>query len=533
MNHATSSNNPFVVLAADIVAAIDRGYIRNRHDIERYKKKFCKEYAIERIPTNADILNYVPDRQRRLVATILQKKPVRTLSGVAVVAVMTSPFPCPHGRCVPCPGGPPLSAQSYTGEEPAAQRAIEHGYDPFAQTKNRLEQLETVGHPTDKVELIIMGGTFTARDLLFQQWFVHRCYDALNGASSADLLGAQVRNQTAAHRCTGLTIETRPDWCRLQQVEDILHLGTTRVELGAQVLDDRVLQVMQRGHTVADTRDATRLCKDAGLKVCYHIMPGLPGSDADSDMDAFCRLIQEPAFRPDMLKIYPTLVVRPSALFKRWQNKQYTPLQTHEAVERIADMKTLVPPWMRIQRIQRDIPAPLIDAGITKSNLRQLVHDHLMITGRVCRCIRCREAGHQSYKHENEADEISFQQYRYAASGGEEVFISAEDTHKDVLVAYCRLRFPGTSYRPELGPDHALVRELRVTGPMVSIGIGTAADEEWQHRGWGHTLLTKAEQVAADAGKHALTVLSGIGAKPYYRRLGYHDNGVYLSKILT
>jgi len=470
-------------------------------------------------------------QQRQAVIAILLKKPVRTLSGVAVVAVMTAPHPCPHGRCVPCPGGPPFSAQSYTGKEPAAQRAIRHDYDPYYQTSSRLEQLQAIGHPTDKVELVIMGGTFTARDLLYQNWFVQRCYDAMNGESSSLLHEAIQRNETAAHRCVGMTVETRPDWCRLQQVDNILNLSATRIELGIQILDDRVLHIIQRGHTVADVRDATRLCKDAGLKVCYHIMPGLPGSNAHLDMDSFRRMIDDPAFRPDMLKIYPTLVVRPSLLYEHWKENHFMPLQTSEAIERIADMKMLVPPWMRIQRIERDIPAPLIEAGITKSNLRQLVHEHLASTDRVCRCIRCREAGHQKQKCGKEPVNIIIRQQSYAASGGEEVFISAEDDKTDILVGYCRLRFPGIHYRPELKHEDALIRELRVTGPMVP--IGDAADGEWQHQGWGHILLETAEKIAADAGKSSIAVLSGIGVKPYYRRTGYQDAGVYMRKLLN
>jgi len=530
MKPSSSSNDALAFLANNIVNAIDSGDILTRQDIERYKKQYCKRHKIKKVPTNADILYHVPLQQRRAVVALLRKKPVRTLSGVAIVAVMTAPYPCPHGRCVPCPGGPPLSAQSYTGKEPAAQRAIRHDYDPYDQTSSRLEQLQAIGHPTDKIELVIMGGTFTARDLLYQNWFVQRCYDAMNNEPSALLHEAIKRNETAAYRCVGMTVETRPDWCRLHQVDNVLCMGATRIELGIQILDDRVLHIIQRGHTVADVIDATRLCKDAGLKVCYHIMPGLPGSNARMDMDSFRHMIDDPGFRPDMLKIYPTLVVRPSLLYERWQENHFIPLQASEAIERIADMKMLVPPWIRIQRIERDIPAPLIEAGITKSNLRQMVHEHLASTGRVCRCIRCREAGHQNYKRCKKPVDVTIRQQSYSASGGEEVFISAEDAETDILVGYCRLRFPGTPYRPELNHEDALIRELRVTGPMVP--IGNIADDGWQHQGWGHALLETAEQVAADAGKSTIAILSGIGVKPYYRLAGYHDAGVYMRKTI-
>lgn len=520
-------------LAARLLVAVEQGAIASKQEVEAYKKQFCRRHALQRVPTNARILACLSDHQRDVLRPLLQKKPVRTLSGVAVVAVMTSPHPCPHGRCLPCPGGPPHSAQSYTGREPAALRAIMHRYDPFAQVRSRLEQLAAVGHPTDKVELIIMGGTFTARHPAYQEWFVRRCYDALNETTgpASSLAQAQEHNQRARHRCIGLTVETRPDWCRLQQVDTMLWEGATRVELGAQILDDTVLHAMQRGHTVVDIRQATRLAKDAGLKVCYHIMPGLPGSDPETDLDSFRRMIEEPAYRPDLLKIYPTLVVAPSLLYEQWQQGQYSPLSTEEAARLIASMKALVPPWMRIQRVERDIPAPLISAGVTKSNLRQLVQRVMAEQGQRCRCIRCREVGHRAYKEGVEAAEVTLRQESYPASGGQEIFISLEDTVRDVLVGYCRLRFPASSHRPEVTPDDALLRQLRVAGPLVP--LGERAEGEWQHQGYGQLLLQAAEEVAAEAGKRKLAILSGIGVKPYYRRLGYADEGVYMSKRLV
>ncbi|MDD3493266.1 MAG: tRNA uridine(34) 5-carboxymethylaminomethyl modification radical SAM/GNAT enzyme Elp3 [Candidatus Thermoplasmatota archaeon] len=529
---STPHPDPLASLADRLFSAAEQGAVASKQEIEDYKKEFCRRHSLQRVPTNAQILARLSPRQRDLLRPLLQKKPVRTLSGVAVVAVMTSPHPCPHGRCLPCPGGPPDSAQSYTGREPAALRAIAHGYDPHSQVQSRLEQLAAVGHPTDKVELIIMGGTFTARHLAYQDWFVRRCYDALNetAAPASTLLQAQESNQRARHRCVGLTVETRPDWCRLQQVDTMLGEGVTRVELGAQILDDAVLYTMRRGHTVVDIRRATRLAKDAGLKVCYHLMPGLPGSNPDVDLDSFRRMVEEPDYRPDLLKIYPTLVVAPSLLYEQWRQGRYRPLDTEEAARLIADMKALVPPWMRIQRVERDIPAPLISAGVTRSNLRQLVHEVMEGQGRRCRCIRCREAGHRAYKEGVEPSEVSLYQERYPASGGEEVFISALDAARDVLVGYCRLRFPATPHRPEVTPDDALLRELRVTGPLVP--LGKPGEEEWQHRGYGRRLLHRAEEVAAEAGKRKMAVLSGVGVRPYYRRLGYVDDGVYVSKCL-
>lgn len=505
------------------------GDISRRQQVEQRKKHLCKQYGLDAPPSNSELLEHVPDEHRREVRPLLQKKPVRTLSGLAVVAVMTSPHPCPHGGCIPCPGGPPQSPQSYTGREPAAQRASHHDYDPYGQTAHRIRQLEAIGHPADKIHLIIMGGTFTARPFSYQRWFVRRCLDAMNGRAAATLDEAKGRNERATHRCIGLTVETRPDWARLHHVDRILDMGGTRIELGAQILDDRVLYAMQRGHTVQDIRAATRTCRDAGFKICYHMMPGLPGSSQERDDASFAALFDDPAFRPDMLKIYPTLVVAPSELHRRWQHGDYEPLSTGEATKRIAAWKATVPPYVRIQRVQRDVPAPLIDAGVQKSNLRQLVHDYMASRGQVCRCIRCREVGHRQYKQQANIGDVELVRRRYEANGGMEHFLSMEDEH-DALVGYCRLRFPGRPHRPEIGDADAVVRELRVSGPLVP--LGREPGDDWQHRGYGHQLLEKAEHIAADAGKEALLVLSGIGVRHYYEKWGYRRRGVYMARQL-
>jgi len=516
-------------IARDIARAIHAGDISSRRQIEQRKKHLCKKYGLDAPPSNSDLLEHVPAGHQHMVRPLLQKKPVRTLSGVAVVAVMTSPHPCPHGRCRPCPGGPPHSAQSYTGREPAALRAIHHDYDPYEQTVHRIRQLEAIGHPADKIHLIVMGGTFTARPFDYQRWFVRRCLDAMNGQDATTLAGAQQRNMQAGHRCIGMTVETRPDWARLQHVDRILDMGATRVELGAQILDDRVLHAMRRGHTVQDVRDATRICRDAGLKICYHLMPGLPGSTRQRDDASFATLFDDPAFRPDMLKIYPTLVVPSSELHEQWRQGDYQPLSTRMATERIAAWKATVPPWVRIQRVQRDVPAQLIDAGVRKSNLRQLVHTYMERQGQRCRCIRCREVGHRQYKDQATIGDISLVERRYRANDGREHFLSMEDEN-GVLVGYCRLRFPARPHRPEIGERDALIRELKVSGPLVP--LGQEPDSAWQHRGYGRRLLETAEQLAADDGRDTLHVLSGIGVRPYYKTMGYRQRGVYMAKPL-
>ena len=516
-------------IAREIARAIQTGEISSRQQIEQYKKRLCKRYGLDAPPSNSQLLEHIPTEQRRTVQPFLQKKPVRTLSGIAVVAVMTSPHPCPHGRCLPCPGGPPESAQSYTGREPAAQRAEQNEYDPWRQTAQRIQQLEAIGHPADKIHLIIMGGTFTARPFDYQRWFVRRCLDVMNDSDAATLNAAKRHNEQADHRCIGMTIETRPDWARLHHVDRILDMGATCIELGAQILDDRVLIAMRRGHTVEDIRAATRICRDAGLKVCYHVMPGLPVSSRQRDDTSFLAMFEDASFRPDMLKIYPTLVVAPSDLHRQWQLGDYQPLSTEEATELIADWKTHVPPYVRIQRVQRDVPAPLIEAGVTKSNLRQLVHDYMASHGQTCRCIRCREVGHQQYKHHVDIGDIELVQRRYAAGGGQEYFLSLEDEN-GILVGYCRLRFPGRPHRPEISEHDALVRELRVSGPLVP--LGREPEDDWQHRGYGQRLLEQAEAIAGDAGMDAVLVLSGIGVKEYYEKRGYERRGVYMARQL-
>ena len=330
-------------------------------------------------------------------------KPTRTLSGVAPVAVMTSPSPCPHGKCLPCPGGPEhpfRSPQSYTGEEPAAKRAREHGYDPFRQVHARLEQFEILGHRVDKVELIVMGGTMTARPVEYQEEFVSRCIEAMNTypgrlpAAAARVI--QPSKQRTRHpQPAALPSRSRPgpDWCRREHIDRMLDLGVTKVELGVQHADDAVLAFNRRGCTVEDTVPANTLLRDAGLKVGFHMMPNLPGSTIDADRTMFDTIFADPRFRPDFLKIYPTLVTPGSEIEDLWRRGGYAPYPEEELVGLIAYAKSVIPEYTRLQRIQRDIPAKLIVAGSRHSNFRQLAQDHLRATGRRCRCIRCREIG--------------------------------------------------------------------------------------------------------------------------------------------
>ncbi|RLF48031.1 MAG: tRNA uridine(34) 5-carboxymethylaminomethyl modification radical SAM/GNAT enzyme Elp3 [Thermoplasmata archaeon] len=517
---------PEIKRIAEIIAnEIEQGKIKNKEDLLKFKKFLARQYSLKRIPSDAEILSHIEGEKKEKVISILQRKPVRTISGVAIIAVMTSPYPCPHGRCIPCPGGPPYTPQSYTGKEPAALRAARNEFNPYLQVKDRLKQLEIIGHPTDKIDMIIMGGTFPARDVIYQKWFVKRCYDALNGIDAVNLEEAKRLNENAAHRCIGLTIETRPDWCRMWHIDIMLELGATRVEIGAQILDDKVLEEMGRGHTVFDTILATQLAKDAGLKICYHIMPGLPGSSYENDLQSFQRMFRDERFRPDMLKIYPTLVVKPSILYEKWKAGEYKPLEEEEAIHLIAEMKKYVPEWVRIQRVERDIPSYMIEEGIKKSNLRQIIHKRMKELGMECRCIRCREIGH---KKVDIKDDFELRRREYIASSGREIFLSIEN--EDVIVAYCRLRIPFRPHRYEM-ENAAVVRELKVHGAMVE--IGRRDSKKWQHRGYGKILMEEAEKLAMKFGKEKILVLSGVGAKEYYRKIGYGEEGVYMVKYLS
>jgi elongator complex protein 3 len=496
------------------------GEISDKDALQRAKIELCRQYALPGVPRNSETLALASEEVYPLVINILRRKPVRTLSGVAVVAVMTSPAPCPHGKCIFCPGGVDNnSPQSYTGKEPAALRGANYEFDPERQVRGRMEQLGIIGHETEKVDLIIMGGTFTSRERSYQDEFVKRCFDGLNGDVSGSLIEAQIKNETSEHRCIGMTVETRPDQFTAEICDNVLRLGTTRVEFGVQILDDNILTSVNRGHGVSAVTDATQVAKDAGIKVCYHVMPGLPGSSMEKDVGSFRTMFDDERFRPDMIKIYPTLVVKGTKLYDMWRNGDYEPLDTEKATETISEMLRLVPRWVRVQRIQRDIPVPLIEAGVDKGHLRELAEARLKKKGVNCQCIRCREVGLKGITA-FEREEVELRTESYRASGGIEDFISLELPEQDGLVGFVRLRRGG-------GTD-AMVRELKVFGLMAKIG----QDGKVQHRGFGKELLAEAERQAENCGYSSLRVTSGVGVRRYYASLGYERDGPYMAKRL-
>jgi len=493
----------------------------SKDELQQLKRHVARSRGLAGIPSDSEVLGWLPPAVREELVDLLRVKPARTASGVAVVTVMTAPHACPHGVCTYCPGGPRMGTpQSYLGTEPAARRASDHGYDPGAQTVARLRSLQEIGHPTDKVDLIVLGGTFTSLDRGYQESFVKGCLDAMNGFDSDSIVTAQAANETAAARCIGLTIETKPDCFLGSEVDACLALGTTRVELGIQSTHDDVLEAVHRGHTDSQSRAAMGRAKAAGLKVGAHMMPGLPGSDCDRDFDSFRTLFDDPDYRPDFLKIYPTLVLPGTALYGQWRSGRYSPLTTEEAVDLIARVKAIVPRWCRIQRVQREIGAPEIQDGPKKGDIRLLARERLRARGLRCVCVRCREVGFRGLKPRLEA--LTLLRCDYESSAGHEVFLSLEDPGLDVLVAYARLRIDTAG---------ATVRELKVFGPMVR--IHEAAHDRWQHRGFGRRLMDECERVGREEfGARAVRVTAGVGVRGYYRNLGYELRAPYMVKTL-
>ncbi len=528
-----------------IIDDIISGKIKTGKDLERAKHRACRELKLKKFMSNSEILKYAEPDEKKLVEDILRKKPTRTISGVAVVAVMCQPHECPHGRCLYCPESD-KAPPSYTGEEPAALRARMHEFHPYRQVYSRLEQLHSIGHPVDKVELIVMGGTFPSHSLCYQEWFISKCLEAMvdfgselkdlkvtipgyNGYVKVD--DAQKYNESSPVRCVGMTFETRPDYCREEDVDRMLGLGVTRVELGVQTIYNYIYQRIKRGHSVADVIESNRILRDSGIKVAMHLMPGL-FSDSERDLRIFRRIFNDPSFRPDMIKIYPCLVTRGSELYRMWEKGEYRPYSTEEAVDLIVEIKKMLPKWVRTMRIQRDIPSQLIVDGVRKSNLGELVYRRLEEEGFRCRCIRCREVGHLSRRGaEVDEESVTLMVEDYMATGGREFFLSQEDPVNDVLVGFLRLRFPSErAHRPEVDSGTALVRELHVYGSMIP--IGEQRETVGQHRGYGEELLSEAEEISREKGMDRILVTSGIGAREYYRKFGYEREGPYMVKRL-
>ena len=546
-----------------IINDILNGKISTRRELEVEKRQLCRDLKLSKFMSNADILEYAKPEEKEIVSGILKKKPTRTMSGVAIVAVMCHPHKCPHGRCFYCPESD-IAPPSYTGEEPAALRGRMYEYHPYVQCFNRLKQLKKIGHPIDKVELIIMGGTFPSRDLCYQEWFVSQClkamcdfglimenkptsyeynldYDEIRSFENGILKtyppndyvlisDVQGVNENSKVRCVGMTFETRPDYCKKDHINRMLDFGVTRVELGVQTLSDELYKKIKRGHTLTDVVEANQLLRDSAVKVAMHMMPGL-FSNQSQDLKMFKRLFTDSNFKPDMLKIYPCLVTKGSELYDLWQKGEYEPYNDDEAVELITKVKAILPKWVRTMRIQRDIPSTLIEAGVKKSNLGELVYNNLEKEHINCQCIRCREIGHKKTSREYTLDDFELFSENYIACEGKEYFLSIEDVNEESLAGFIRLRLPSNNhFRSEITDTTALIRELHVYGNMIK--IGGKNPKIGQHTGFGERLLKEAENIAVDNGKDEMAIISGIGTRNYYRKFGYEKVGPYMMKKL-
>ncbi len=463
-------------------------------------------------------------KQNKTLEKLLTKRAVRTMSGVAVISVLTKPHPCP-GNCLFCPTEKNMP-KSYLSNEPAVMRAILNDFDPYRQVTMRLKALKANGHATDKIELIVMGGTWSYHAPQYQKWFIERCFEALNGKPAKNLTEAQKKNETAKHRCIGLTLETRPDYINAKEIKRMRELGCTRVELGIQHTDDKILKINRRGHSTKQGIEAIKLLKDAGFKLNLHLMPNMYGSTPSKDLKMFRDIYSDGNYMPDMVKIYPCVVNEFADLYKLYQQKKYKPYTDKQLLELLKKIKKITPPWVRITRLVRDIPEESIIAGNKITNLRQLIQEQAKQEGWSCQCIRCREAGHQP----EQSSKIKFNEVHYQANGGQEYFLNFESKDKKVLYAFLRLRLPRDSQKPSLPElkDAALIREIHTYGQLVGLG----KKGEVQHLGLGKKLLAEAEKTARKQGYKKIAVISGIGVREYYKKNGYRLEGTYMVKDL-
>ncbi len=536
-------------------------------ELTQLKRALAIKHKLKSIPTNIEIMLQVPEKEMSQFKRKLITKPTRTISGVAPLALMTKPAKCPHGKCTFCPGGinSPWGnvPQSYTGHEPATLRAMRNRYDPYLTVFNRLEQYVLLGHDFEKIEVIIMSGTFTALPQSYQNKFITLTFQALNDFSDlffrkkefnfvkfkrffqlpgeikdqlrikqvqkrvlalkkkTTLEKEQKKNEKAKVKCVALCIETRPDWAYLEQGKLMLKQGCTRVELGIESVYDDVLKHVNRGHTTEDSKKAIQILRDLGFKINFHYMPGLPLTDRARDIVGMKLLFEDPDYRPDMIKIYPCMVSKGTELYEEYKRGEFIPISTEEAAARIIPFKEIVPLYCRIQRIQRDVPTKFWEAGVNLTNFRQHLFDNYDVK---CRCIRCREPKQRKIDWKKVVMKVQ----EYTASGGKEFFISVEDTTNDILLGFCRLRFPGQFLIKEITKKSALLRELHVYGTATALG----EEGDIQHKGWGKKLMKKAEEICQEQGKNKLIVISGVGVRGYYRKLGYQKEGMYMVKRL-
>ncbi|TGZ53829.1 probable elongator complex protein 3 [Temnothorax curvispinosus] len=537
-----SKEERMVITIGEIIQELLKAHNENRDvDLNKLKTRISSKYGLDSSPRLVDIIAAVPSYARNMLLPKLKAKPIRTASGIAVVAVMCKPHRCPHinmtgNICVYCPGGPDsdfeYSTQSYTGYEPTSMRAIRARYDPFLQTRHRIEQLKQLGHNVDKVEFIVMGGTFMSLPDAYRDYFIRNLHDALSGHTSSNVDEAVKYSERSTTKCIGITIETRPDYCLKKHLSDMLRYGCTRLEVGVQSIYEDVARDTNRGHTVRAVCESFQLAKDAGFKVIAHMMPNLPNVDLERDIAQFIEFFKNPAFRADGLKIYPTLVIRGTGLYELWQTGRYKSYEPSVLVDFIAHILALIPPWTRVYRVQRDIPMPLVSSGVKHGNLRELALERMKDMGTECRDVRTREVGIQEIHQKVQPYEVELIRRDYVANEGWETFLSYEDPLQDILIGLLRLRKCSTStFRPELKEKTSIVRELHVYGSVVPISARDPT--KFQHQGFGILLMEEAERIAKEEHKSdKISVISGVGTRNYYRKLGYELDGPYMSKML-
>eukprot|EP00037_Helgoeca_nana_P019771 m.193992 g.193992 ORF g.193992 m.193992 type:complete len:561 (+) comp24994_c0_seq2:3632-5314(+) len=526
-------------IVTELVKATD-----NKVDINltRLKSDVSKKYGLKSQPRLTDILAAIPHSHRQALLPKLKCKPIRTASGIAVVAVMCKPHRCPHiamtgNICVYCPGGPDsdfeYSTQSYTGYEPTSMRAIRARYNPYLQTRHRVEQLQGLGHSTDKVEFIVMGGTFMALDTEYRDFFIRNLHDALSGHTSNSVEEAVRYSERSKSKCIGITIETRPDYCLKQHLSSMLSYGCTRLEIGVQSVYEDVARDTNRGHTVRAVCESFQGSKDAGFKVVSHMMPDLPNMGLERDVEGFIEFFENPAFRPDGLKLYPTLVIRGTGLYELWKTGRYKSYPPSVLVDLVARILALVPPWTRVYRVQRDIPMPLVSSGVEHGNLREHALARMADLGTKCRDVRTREIGIQEIHNKVRVDQVELIRRDYVANQGWETFLSYEDPEQDILIGLLRLRkCSKLTYRPELKGRCSIVRELHVYGSVVP--VSSRDPSKFQHQGFGTLLMEEAAKIArVEHGSVKLAVISGVGTRDYYRKLGYELEGPYMVKDIS
>ncbi len=494
----------------EIIENSIRSQIKDKTALQKIKRQVLKKTGgpfprdLDLLKTYRSLLAQKKIKRNLTLENLLTTRPVRTLSGIAAITVLTKPYKC-HGKCIYCPQEKGMP-KSYLKNEPAAQRAYLTHFDPSLQVKTRLTSLALTGHNTEKIELIILGGSFAAYPKVYQRVFIQRCIEMLNEQKSHSLAQAQRRNESACHRLVGMSIEVRPDEVNLKNLKWWRTLGVTRVEIGVQSLDDDILKKCQRGHTVNAVTSATKSLKDWGFKVAYHLMPNLPGSTVQKDFAMFETLFSDPRFQPDQIKIYPLVVLKTAPLYKIWKTGHFQPYSSRTLTQLLTKIKKIVPPYVRIIRLIRDIPETSIIAGNKITNLRQILKQN----NTQCHCIRCREAKTKSL------GKIYFHLLKYSASFGTEYYLSSENKNQTTLYAHLRLRFPSPK---STFSDYAIIREVHTYGQVAS--LQTQNQSVTQHRGLGKRLIQKAENLAYENGYKKIMVIAGIGVRGYYRKLGY------------